>query len=146
MKAWRPAAGQKQASGTPLLPYAATGTILCTMSSIFNRRFPVRAALCSLALASLLTGCGPKDIGAGSSGDAAATAQGVAAEDQLRYPIMGSSRTQQLLYMQNRPDVMANTQQWRLQQFNRAHGLDRDQNPEHPEYRGFPKQRSPFKQ
>lgn len=116
------------------------------MSSIFNRRFPARAAICSLALACLLAGCGPKDIGAGTSSDVSATAQGVATEDQLRYPIMGSSRTQQLLYMQNRPDVMANTQQWRLQQFNRAHGLGRDQNPEHPEYRAFPKHRSPFKQ
>ncbi|WP_291439523.1 chemotaxis protein [Desulfovibrio sp.] len=116
------------------------------MSSTFTRLLPARAAICSLALTCLLAGCGPKDIGAGTSGDAPATAQGVATEDQLRYPIMGSSRTQQLLYIQNRPDIMANTQQWRLQQFNRAHGLDREQNPEHPEYRAVPKQRSPFKQ
>ena len=116
------------------------------MSSTFTRHFPVRAAVCSLALACLLAGCGPKDIGTGTASDSPATAQRVSSEDQLRYPIMGSSRTQQRLYIQNRPDVMANTKQWRMQQFHRAHGLDRGQNPEHPEYRAAPKHRSPFKQ
>lgn len=91
-------------------------------------------------------GCGPKDIGAGSSSENDSQPQGVSVEDQLRYPVYGSNNTQRMLYYQNRPDVMANMQQWRMQQFRRMNGLDTDVNPEDPQYRAVPKQRSPFRQ
>ena len=51
-----------------------------------------------------------------------------------------------MLYQQNRSDVMANTQQWRMDQFRRANGLDNAVDPEDPQYRSVPKQRSPFRQ
>ena len=106
------------------------------------------ACLFALLLAAVggLGGCGPRDIGAGSSSESDSQPQGVSVEDQLRYPIYGSSNTQRMLYMQNRPDIMANTQQWRIEQFRRTHGLDNAADPEDPQYRAVPKQRSPFRQ
>ena len=107
-------------------------------------------ATCLLALLLAATGgmagCGPKDIGEGSSDRYESQPQGVSVEDQLRYPIYGSSNTQRMLYLQNRPDVMANTQQWRMMQFRRANGLDNAIDPEDSQYRAVPKQRSPFRQ
>ena len=73
-------------------------------------------------------------------------AAGVSVEDQLRYPVYGSSNTQRMLYLQNRPDVMANVQQWRMMQFRRTNGLEPVTDPENPQYRAVPKQRSPFRQ
>ncbi len=109
-----------------------------------------KTAICLLALlltaAGGMAGCGPKDIGEGSSDRYDSQPQGVSVEDQLRYPIYGSSNTQRMLYMQNRPDIMANMQQWRIQQFRRAQGLDNAADPEDPQYRAVPKQRSPFRQ
>ena len=109
-----------------------------------------KTATCLLALLlaalSGLSGCGPKDVGEGSSARYESQPQGVSVEDQLRYPIYGSSNTQRMLYQQNRPDVMANTQQWRMNQFRRANGLDNAVDPEDPQYRAVPKQRSPFRQ
>ena len=116
------------------------------MNTLFARRLKPCVLLCSLALAGLLAACGPKDVGEGTSVASETPPLGVNAEDQMRYPIMGANRTQQLLYLQNRPDIMANTQQWRLRQFNAIHGLDKDVSPEDPAYRAVPKQRSPFKQ
>ena len=116
------------------------------MKNLSAPRLKLCMVLCSLALAGLLAACGPKDVGESTSIANEALSPGVNVEDQMRYPIMGSSRTQQLLYLQNRPDIMANTQQWRLRQFNAIHGLDKDVSPEDPEYRAVPKQRSPFKQ
>lgn len=116
------------------------------MNTVFAHRLKHCVLLCSLALAGLLTACGPKDIGTGTSVENDAPPMGVSAEDQMRYPITGANRTQKLLYLQNRPDIMANTQQWRLRQFNAIHGLDTDASPEDPAYRAVPKQRSPFKQ
>lgn len=116
------------------------------MNNASTPRLKPCLVLCSLALAGLLAACGPKDIGAGTSAENDAPPMGARAEDQMRYPITGANRTQQLLYLQNRPDIMANTQQWRLRQFNAIHGLDKDTSPEDPAYRAVPKQRSPFKQ
>ena len=116
------------------------------MNTLFARHLKPCVLLCSLALAGLLAACGPKDVGEGTSVASETPPLGVNAEDQMRYPIMGANRTQQLLYLQNRPDIMANTQQWRLRQFNAIHGLDKDVSPEDPAYRAVPKQRSPFKQ
>ena len=109
-----------------------------------------KTASCLFALlltaVSGLGGCGPKDISSGSSYESESRPQGVSVEDQLRYPMYGSSNTQRMLYMQNRPDIMANTQQWRIQQFRRAQGLENAADPEDPQYRAVPKQRSPFRQ
>ena len=109
-----------------------------------------KTATCLLALllaaTSGMAGCGPKDIGEGSSDRYESQPQGVSVEDQLRYPIYGSSNTQRMLYYQSRPDVMANTQRLRMMQFRRMNGLDTDVNPEDEQYRAVPKQRSPFRQ
>lgn len=91
-------------------------------------------------------GCGPKDIGAGTSSESESPPQGVSVEDGLRYPMYGSGNTQRMLYYQNRPDVMTNVQQWRMMQFRRMNGMGNAVNPEDPEYRAVPQQRSPFRQ
>lgn len=109
-----------------------------------------KTATCLLALllaaSGGLGGCGPKDVGEGSSTSYGSQPQGVSVEDQLRYPIYGSSNTQRMLYQQNRPDVMANVQQWRMNQIRRLNGLDNAADPEDPQYRAVPKQASPFRQ
>ncbi|SDF99549.1 chemotaxis protein [Desulfovibrio legallii] len=102
-------------------------------------------AVC-LALPGLLWACGPKDVGTGTSTEAAGEPQGVSVEDQLRYPVYGSSNTQRMLYWQNRPDVMAQTQDWRARQFRRTEGLDAAPGPADPAYRAVPRQSSPFRQ
>lgn len=108
------------------------------------------ATTCLLALLITATGglagCGPKDVGEDSSARYESQPQGVSVADQLRYPMYGSSNTQRMLYLQNRPDVMANTQQWRINQFRRANGMDSATDPEDPQYRAVPKQSSPFRQ
>jgi hypothetical protein len=111
-----------------------------------NRR--IAACLLALLLSATggLGGCGPKDIGEGTSSRSDSQPQGVSVEDQLRYPVYGSSNTQRMLYLQNRPDVMANVQQWRMMQFRRTNGLEPVTDPENPQYRAVPKQRSPFRQ
>ena len=65
--------------------------------------------LAGLALALLLTGlggCGPKEIGAGSSDEGAASGGGAPAAELMRYPMTGASARERMLYMSNRPDVM----------------------------------------
>lgn len=99
----------------------------------------------SLILLCLATACGPKDIGTGTSSDWENQPQGISTADQLRYPIYGSNTTQQLLYFHNRPDLMQQMQKWRMESFIRMHGL-KPINPENPEYRSVPRQRSPFRQ
>ena len=111
-----------------------------------NRKSAACLFVLLLAAVGGMGGCGPKDIGAGSSSENDSQPQGVSVEDQLRYPVYGSNNTQRMLYYQNRPDVMANMQQWRMQQFRRMNGLDTDVSPEDPQYRSVPKQRSPFRQ
>lgn len=111
------------------------------------RMFPFAiAALPCLALTAQLAACGPKDIGAGTASHAAAQPAGVSVEDQLRYPVTGASRTQRLLYWNNRPDVMANVQQWQTRQWRDALAPHSGVNPEDPAYRAVPKERSPFRQ
>jgi len=109
-----------------------------------------KTALCLFALlfslAGGLCGCGPKDIGAGTSSDDESHPQGVSTEDQLRYPMFGSSSTQRMLYYQNRPETMVNMQQWQRQQMRHMNGLDEAVDPSDPQYRAVPKQRSPFRQ
>ncbi len=109
-----------------------------------NRKSVACLFVLLLAAVGGLGGCGPKDIGAGSSSESDSQPQGVSVEDQLRYPVYGSNNTQRMLYYQNRPDVMVNMQKLRMQQFRRMNGLDTDVSPEDPQYRSVPKQRSPF--
>ena len=56
------------------------------------------ACLFVLLLAAVggMGGCGPKDIGAGSSSENDSQPQGVSVEDQLRYPVYGSNNTQRM--------------------------------------------------
>lgn len=91
----------------------------------------------------LLCACGPKEIGEGSSYQPQ-TRQDAATAENMRYPLTGSSRTQQMLYYQSRPDVVQNYQIWKLHQFRRAMGVTQD--PQDPAYREKPRQRSPFRQ
>jgi len=105
---------------------------------------------CLLALlltaAGGLVGCGPKDIGTGTSAENESQPRGPSVEDQLRYPMYGSNATQRMLYYQSKPDVMENMQRWRIMQFRRMNGIDTNVNPEDEQYRAAPKQRSPFRQ
>ena len=100
-------------------------------------------AFAALALLAALAGCGPKDIGAGSSSDEERGALPPPAE-QMRYPMTGTSNTQRMLYYYNRPDVMSRMQDWRISRFNCLTGGR--PSPEDPAYRAVPKQRSPFRQ
>lgn len=90
-----------------------------------------------------LSGCGPREIGEGTS-DLPASTPEASASDMLRYPMTGMSNTQKMLYWQNRPDVMENVQAWRREQYRRQLGLAPD--PADPAYREVPKMRSPFRQ
>ena len=137
----RPAFARRASASAPVAEF-----LRHSYTATMNRKSV--ACLFALLLAAVggLGGCGPKDIGAGSSSESDSQPQGVSVEDQLRYPVYGSNNTQRMLYYQNRPDVMANMQQWRMQQFRRMNGLDTDVSPEDPQYRSVPKQRSPFRQ
>ena len=56
----------------------------------------------------------------------------------------GASARERMLYLHNRPDVMQQVQDWRLQSYQRRMGVA--PSPEDPAYRAVPKQRSPFRQ
>lgn len=96
-----------------------------------------------LLICVFLCACGPKEIGEGTS-DAPPSPPETAGVNTLRMPITGANNTEKMLYWQNRPDVMENTQRWRQEQFRRYMGLKPD--PESPAYREIPKQKSPFRQ
>jgi hypothetical protein len=100
-----------------------------------------------LLLALLLPGCGPKDIGAGSS-DEPRRPLGVAPEDNLRYAATGANNTQRMLYYFNRPDVMQQTREWQLRRYSRLTGneITPALTPEDPAWREKPRQKSPFRQ
>lgn len=66
------------------------------------------------------SGCGPREIGQGSS-----TAQadiGPSVAENMRLPMTGAGHTQQMLYYYNRPDVMQRVQAWRWSEANRLEG------------------------
>ncbi len=94
-------------------------------------------------LAPLLCACGPKEIGEGQSYEPP-THAGLSQAEQMRFPLTGSNKTEQLLYYYNRPDVMQRVQKWRRDEFNRRLGLE--PSPEDPAYREHPRERSPFRQ
>lgn len=91
----------------------------------------------------LLAGCGPREIGQDSSHMPEGEGRMQAAE-QMRLPLTGSGRTEWLLYQYNRPEVVENIRDWRINQFNRHIG--QKPSPEDPAYREIPQQRSPFRQ
>ncbi|RRD70335.1 MULTISPECIES: chemotaxis protein [unclassified Desulfovibrio] len=101
---------------------------------------PFSALALTLAL---LAGCGPRDIGTGTSPEP--PPEGISTADQLRYPVYGAGATQRMLYLYSHPDITANMQQWRMRHFARVHGLA-PVSPEDPQYRAVPRQASPFRQ
>lgn len=124
-------------------------SILKAMKALAKKiRLALPAKLAPLILAVLLlpvlAGCGPKDIGAGSSSDGERGAPAPSTAEQLRYPMTGAGNTQRMLYYYNRPDVMSRMQDWQISRFNRLTGAQ--PSPEDPAYRAVPKQRSPFRQ
>lgn len=93
--------------------------------------------LCVFALCA----CGPKEIGQGTSSDRPSGKGNFSAAEVMRKPMTGSSRTEQLLYYYNKPEVMERMRAWQIDQYNRRMGIA----PENPEYRSIPKQQSPFR-
>lgn len=97
--------------------------------------------ICALAL--LLTACGPKDIGTGTS-EPDSVASGVSGADSMRQPLTGGNSTQAMLYYINQPHVMQSMQRSQYNMY--LHHMGRDISPEDPAYRAVPRQRSPFRQ
>ena len=105
-----------------------------------------RAGL-ALALACALAGlaaCGPKEIGEGSSLESRGASGGAPSAELMRYPMTGANYRERMLYLSNRPDVMQQVQDYRIQSYQRMMGAK--PSPEDPAYRAVPKQRSPFRQ
>jgi len=96
----------------------------------------------SLALAA----CGPKDIGTGTSTEYAADGSAPSNAEQMRYPMTGASNLQRNLYYYNRPQVMQNVQQWRIDQYRARLAGQQPADPADPAYRAVPRERSPFRQ
>lgn len=107
-------------------------------------RFPLLLPL--LLTLVLLAACGPKDIGTGTSepdGDPV----GVSSADNLRPAFTGANPIQRRLFFYNQPNVMMQMQQSRLDAYHRyINRYHNGVNPESPEYREVPRQRSPFRQ
>lgn len=104
-----------------------------------------RAGALALALALAgLVACGPKEIGQGSSQESSGAGGGAPSAELMRYPMTGANARERMLYFQNRPDIMQQVQDWRLQGYQRMMGVK--PSPEDPAYRAVPKQRSPFRQ
>lgn len=98
------------------------------------------------ALFLTLAACGPKDIGTGTS-DPDMAPPGVSSVENLRQPMTGANPIQRRLFFYNQPHIMMQMQQSGLDNYRRyinRHngGVD----PESPEYREVPRQRSPFRQ
>ena len=89
-----------------------------------------------------VSACGPKDIESGLPEEENHYSETPTAAEQMRYPMLGTSLTQRMLYHYNRPDVMENTQKWQVQEFHRLHGGGTESNPEG--YKTDTHQFSPF--
>ena len=101
----------------------------------------------ALALAfalAALPACGPKEIGAGSSVENREAGGGAPTAELMRYPMTGASPRERMLYLNTRPDIVQQVQDWRLRSYQRMMGVQ--PSPEDPAYRAVPKQRSPFRQ
>ncbi|MBD5647481.1 MAG: chemotaxis protein [Desulfovibrio sp.] len=108
-------------------------------------------ALCRTALAlalafalAALPACGPKEIGAGSSVENREAGGGAPSAELMRYPMTGASPRERMLYLNTRPDIVQQVQDWRIRSYQRMMGVQ--PSPEDPAYRAVPKQRSPFRQ
>ena len=101
---------------------------------------------CLFLCAVLLTACGPKDIGTGTSTEYAASGGHISPAEQMRYPMTGASSVQRSLYHYNRPHIMQNMQEWRASQLRQQIQGGQDSDPADPAYRAVPRERSPFRQ
>ena len=108
-------------------------------------------ALCRTALAlvqalalAALPACGPKEIGQGSSVENREAGGGAPSAELMRYPMTGASPRERMLYLNTRPDIVQQVQDWRIRSYQRMMGVQ--PSPEDPAYRAVPKQRSPFRQ
>lgn len=100
------------------------------------------AILPSLCLCALcLCACGPREIGQGSSSERRVKTD-INTAEQMRLPLTGVSRTDQMLYYYNKPSVMERVSNWKIDQFNRKAGVM----PEDSAYHSIPKQASPFRE
>lgn len=107
---------------------------------------PFPALFLLLLTLALPAACGPKDIGTGTSGPDAAPV-GISSVDSLRQPFTGANPIQRRLYFYNQPNIMMQVQQSRLDAYRRyINRHNNGVNPESPEYREVPRQRSPFRQ
>ncbi|MCR5813624.1 MAG: chemotaxis protein [Desulfovibrio sp.] len=95
-----------------------------------------------LALCLLLSACGPKDIGQ-SLEEEEPIRTSVSSAEQMRYPIYGTDGNQKMLYLNNTMDTMVLRQTLLHNALKPSAG---GPSPEHPSYRAFPKQASPFRQ
>lgn len=104
----------------------------------------IHILLIALLSAGLLTACGPKDIGEGSSSDyynASSREPSTTTADHARYPTDGS-RTQQRLYLFNQPAVQDQINERNRNFMNRRLGI----NSNTPDPMKTPKQASPFRE
>lgn len=93
----------------------------------------------------LESGCGPREIGQGvSTWKPASSGGGQPAAEMMRYPLIGSSNTQKMLYNTNRPDVMEMTQKFQQSEYRRRLGLDQENESEG--WQEIPKERGLFRQ
>lgn len=102
------------------------------------------AAVALTLLLAVLSACGPREIGQGSSVESRGAGGGAPSAELMRYPMTGANARERMLYLHNRPDVMQQVQDWRIQSYRRMMGAE--PSPEDPAYRATPKQRSPFRQ
>lgn len=88
-----------------------------------------------------LGACGPREPGQGLAHEEYTPREATAAE-QMRMPLTGATRTEQMLYYYNRPEVMEGLQNWQRNWLHRQGAVS----PEDPAYREIPRERSPFRQ
>lgn len=109
--------------------------------------WPSRSALVAFSLGlclAFLAACGPKEIGADSADENPGSGGSAPSAELMRYPMTGANARERLLYLHNRPDIMQQMQDWRIQSYQRK--LNRQPSPEDPAYRARPRQQSPFRQ
>lgn len=106
-------------------------------------RRPALALALAVSLAAL-PACGPREIGAGSSAESREAGGGAPSAELMRYPMTGASPRERMLYLNTRPDIVQQVQDWLLRSYQRMMGVQ--PSPEDPAYRAVPKQRSPFRQ
>ena len=91
-------------------------------------------------LLSLLTACGPKEIGSAEEEEESIRTS-VSAAEQMRYPMTGTDYNQRMLFLNNQMETMV-ARQRAITSTLTPQGIS----PEHPAYRAVPKQASPFRE